>query len=161
MKTTIRSIALAGTLLLGGSVHAQDKAPKSPEELAKGRAECYGQALGLKDKELTLLMSALTDGEQKVAEMRAAIAELQAQIEASLAESDAAAEANLTEAQLAKLAELRKTGWKPCSEPCAAPGAKASCEGKTDGKGACCAGGAKAAAPKTAAPAPKPNATMK
>jgi hypothetical protein len=110
---------------------------------------------------MALLMPALTDGELKVAEIRAAIAELQAQIAASLAETDRAAEANLTEAQLAKLAELRKTGWEPCSEPCAAPGAKASCEGKADAKGACCAGGAKSAAPKTDAPAPKPNATMK
>ena len=161
MKTPIRSLALACTLLLGGLSQAQDKAPASPDQLAKNRAECYAKALGLKDKEMALLLPALTDGELKVAELRTAIAELQAQIEASLAESDAGAEANLTEAQLAKLAELRKTGWKPCSEDCTSAEAKASCAGKTDAKGACCAGGAKAAAPKTDAPAPKPNATMK
>lgn len=160
MKTIFRSLALAGTLFIGGYAQAQDKAP-SPEQLAKNRAECYAQALGLKEKETSRLVPALTDGEMKVAELRMAIAELQAQIAASLAGTDAVAEANLTEAQLAKLAELRKTGWEPCSEPCAAPGTKASCEGKADAKGACCAGGPKAAAPKTDAPAPKPNATMK
>lgn len=160
MKTIFRSLALVGALLFGGLVQAQDKAP-STEQLAKKRAECYAQALGLKEKETALLMPALTDGELQVAELRAAIAEMEAKIAESLAETDAAAEANLTEAQRSKLAELRKAGWEPCSEPCAAPGDKGACEGKADAKGACCSGGAKAAAPKTDAPAPKPNATMK
>jgi hypothetical protein len=160
MKTIFRSLALTGTLLLGGSTYAQEQAP-DVEQLAKNRAECYAQALGLEEKELTQLLPALTEGELRVAKMRVMIAELEAQVAASLVESDAAAEAKLTKAQLAKLAELRKTGWEPSSEPCAAPGAKASCEGKANAKGACCAGGTKAAAPKAAAPAPRPNATTK
>jgi len=160
MKTIFRSLVLTGTLLLGGSTYAQEQAP-SIEQLAKNRTECYMQALGLNEKESTQLMPALTEGEMRVAKMRAAVAEMEAKIAASLAESDAAAEASLTEAQRAKLAELRKSCWEPCSEPCAAPGAKASCEGKANARGACCTGGAKAAPAKDPAPAPKPNAVSK
>ena len=101
--------------------------------------------------------------DQEVAEMRAQVAVLQAQIEERMAPHDASAEKLLNKDQRNKLQALRKNGWKPCSEPCAAPGTASSCAGKEGGKGAaCCAGaagtGAKAAPVKPAPPAP--NATV-
>ena len=159
----IRTLALGAALSFTlASAMAQD-AKMDLTEHAQLRAECYGQALGMDAKETARLAAVLANGEQEVAELRAQVAALQQQIEEQMAPHDASAEKLLSKDQRTKLEALRKNGWKPCSEPCAAPGTAAACTGKEGGKGAaCCAGaagtGAKAAPVKPAPPAP--NATM-
>ncbi len=159
MKNIIRTVALGGFLVLAGYSQAQEKAP-SADQLARNRADCYAKALGLSADEAQGLYKQLLRGEEEVADLRTKLAELQAEVDANMAMHDAMAEANLTKEQRVKLEAMRKEGWKPCSEACTASEAK-SCAGKADAKGACCAGAGKAAAPKTTAPAPKPNATIK
>lgn len=159
MKNIIRTVALGGFLVLAGYSQAQEKAP-SADQLARNRADCYAKALGLSADEAQGLYKQLLRGEEEVADLRTKLAELQAEVDANMARHDAMAEANLTKEQRVKLEAMRKEGWKPCSEACTASEAK-SCAGKADAKGACCAGAGKAAAPKTTAPAPKPNATIK
>lgn len=142
----------AGMAIATFSGMAQEVKQPTPEQLARTRAECYAKALGLSAEQTEVIFKQLLMGEESVADMRLQLAELNAQIEAAMAEYDATAEATLDKAVLAKLETKRKEGWKPCSEECTPSG---------DKPGACCAGGAKPATGKAAAPAPKPNATMK
>ena len=158
----IRTLALGAALsLMFFTANAQD-AKVNPTNNAQLRAECYGQALGMEAKETARMADALVAGEQEVAALRAEVAALQLQIEERMAPYDASVEKMLTKDQRNKLQDLRKSGWKPCSEPCSAPGSSASCTGKQGAKGAaCCAGaptGAKVAPAKPAPPVP--NATI-
>lgn len=159
----IRTLALGAALSFTLATAMAQEAKLDLPDHAQLRAECYGQALGMDAKETSRMAAVLAKGEQEVAELRAQVAALQQQIEEQMAPHDASAEKLLSKDQRTKLEGLRKNGWKPCSEPCAAPGAAASCTGKEGAKGAaCCAGaagtGAKAAPAKPAPPAP--NATM-
>lgn len=158
---SVRTFTIGAFLLCTmGAAQAQD-VEHTPATYSQHRAECYVQALSLDPKRTKELAATLVKGEEEVTKLRAEMLALQERIDEAMAPYDAAVEKTLDKEQKARLAELRKGGWKACSEPCAAPG-MASCAGKGDAKGgACCAGAEKGAKSTVVKPGPPaPNATV-